>query len=290
VLLFAGLVVLAEGKKPSGNDEAAHAAAVKLYQSLTDDQKKDATLAYDDKEKYKEDFPAVVRKGIAFTKLTPEQKAMITEVIAAMTSDYGAMRCLEVGKQTPDSARYLTYFGKPEDGKPFAWRIGQHHLTLIYAEFGKDLTAEFGPILLGGNPVNKLWEDEEKLLLELRAALSEAELKQVTGKGNNGSGQAIGRNGVKIKELSDKPKELAKKLFEQRLAVFSADRRKALEELIKKDGGVDELRIALWGDATKSHLDGGNYAWKFGSPSFVCDWQTVGKNHIHSTVRYKAKS
>src|SRR5262245_64252004 len=110
-----------------------------------------------------------------------------------MTSEYGASRCLDAAKQTPDNRRYINFFGEPGTDKPFAWRIAQHHLTLIYAEFGKDKANEFGPILLGGNPVNKLWDDEEKIILELYAALSADEAKAVAkGKANLNSDQPVG--------------------------------------------------------------------------------------------------
>ena len=46
--------------------------------------------------------------------------------IRAMTSDYGSERCLQVAKQTGDDRKYLNFFGEPEEGKPFAWRIAAH--------------------------------------------------------------------------------------------------------------------------------------------------------------------
>jgi hypothetical protein len=290
VVVLAGAVLLAGDKKSGSTDEAARAAAIRLFKSLTDDQKALALKDFNDKDRYKEEFPAVERKGLPFSKLTDEQKAMVDEVVLGMTSEYGASRCLAVAKQTGNDRRYLNFYGVPDSEKPFAWRLAAHHLTLIYAEFGKEKANEFGPILLGGNPVNKLWEDEEKILLDLRAALSAEETTRVVGKGGAGSGAAIGKAGMAIGELSDKAKALARKLLEQRLAVFSPDRRKMLDELIRRDGGIEALRIAIWGNADKGHLDGGNYSWKIGSESVLCDWQTVGKNHIHMTVRGRAKS
>jgi hypothetical protein len=290
VVLLGAAVVIGQAKKDPAGDEAARAAAVKLFGSLTDEQKKLALKDFTDKERHVEQFPPVERPGLPFTKLTAEQKALVDDVVRALTSDYGAGRCLEVAKQTPDNRRYLNFFGTPEAGKPFAWRIAQHHLTLIYAEFGTDKVNEFGPILLGGNPVKTLWDDEEKIALELYAALSADEVKAIQGKGNSASGADIGTNGMAIGELSEKPRALARKLLEQRLAVFAADRRKVIDDLIGRDGGVDKLRIAFWGEAKKSHRDGGSYQWKIGSTTVICDWQTVSKDHLHLTVRGRAKS
>ena len=274
-------------------DEALRASAIKLFQSLTDEQKKLAVLDVGDKERYKEVFPAAKRPGIPYSKLTMEQKALIVEVIKTMTSDYGAERCLEVAKQTPDGSRYLTFFGEPSVNKPFAWRIGMHHLTLLFAEFGDAKTNEFGPILLGGNPAKTLWEGEEKIAIELYASLKPEELKRIqeSTKGTSqGSGSAMGKAGVRIAELNEKSRTLAVRLFTKRLDVFSADRRKVVDDIVKRDGGVENLRIAIWGAITKSHLDGGSYHWRIGSDGIVCDWQTAGKNHLHMTLRGRLKS
>lgn len=287
--LVAGAAVMARSDRPPTSDEAARAAARKLFRSLTGEQKKLAMKSADDKERYVEQFPAVERPGLPFDKLSAEQKSLTNDIVRAMTSRYGAERCLEVATQTPDNRRYINFFGDPEKDARFAWRMAEHHLTLVYAEFGADPESEFGPILLGGNPVNKLWDDEENLVMALAKALTPDEARAAEGKGNAGSGAGIGTAGIRIGDLKDKAQGLARKLLDQRLAVFSGNRRQVLDNLIRQGGGVENLRIALWGDAAKSHRDGGNCSWKIGGPSVLCDWQTVGKNHIHMTVRGKAK-
>jgi hypothetical protein len=286
VLLLGVVVLVSQAGRTPTPDEAARAAAIKLWKSLTDDQKKLALRDLNDKERYQEVFPPNERPGLPFTKLTADQKSLVDDVVRAMTSEYGAKNCLEVGKQAQANRRYLTFYAEPSADKPFAWRIAQHHLTLIYAEFGKDKANEFGPILLGGNPVNKMWDEEEKIVLDLYVALSPDEVKSISkGKGSSTSGSPIGDSGIRIGDLGEKAKGLAHKLLEKRLAVFSKDRRKVLEGIIKGDGGVDKMRLAIWGEATKSHHDGGKYHWRIGSASVVCDWQTQGANHIHMTVR-----
>ncbi|OAI51337.1 hypothetical protein AYO44_00575 [Planctomycetaceae bacterium SCGC AG-212-F19] len=282
-------VLLGQAKAPAP-DEASRAAVVKLFASLNDEQKKAALREFDDKDRYTEQFPGVNRPGVPFTKLTAEQKTLVADAVKTITSEYGAQRCMEIAKQDGDGQRYVTFFGTPTADGPFAWRFAQHHLTLVYAEFGKEKANEFGPILLGGNPAKSLWDEEEKLALELFAALSPEELKAIKAKGNSASGAPIDASAIKISSLGEKPRALAKKLLEQRLAVFSVDRRKVIEDMIQKDGGPEALRIAVWGEATKSHRDGGNYHWKIGGINVVCDWQTVGKDHIHMTLRGRVKS
>lgn len=295
-LLWAGcLVVLAcaallgQAQKEPSPDQAARAIVLKLFQSLNEDQKKLALKEFGDKDRQTEVFPGVARPGVPFSKLTAEQKTLVADAVKSICSEYGASRCLEVAKQDGDGQRFVTFFGEPTAEGPFAWRFAQHHLTLVHVDFSKDTPNEFGPVLLGGNPVKTLWDEEEKILLELHAALSPDDAKLIKGKGNSGSGAAIAADAAKIGDLSEKPKALAKKLFEQRLAVFSSDRRKVLDDFVKKEGGVESLRIAVWGDASKSQRDGGSYHWKIGAGAVLADWQTAGKDHIHMTLRAREK-
>jgi hypothetical protein len=289
-LLLGTVAVVGRGEKPAATDDKARAAAIKLFGSLSDEQKKLALKDFTDKERFTEAFPAVVRPGLPFDKLTAEQKSLAEDALRAVTSPYGASRCLAVEKQTGPNRIYLNFFGAPAAEQPFAWRLATHHLTMIYAEFGKDKAGDFGPILLGGNPVNDLWDDEEKLAQELYASLNPEERQAVKGKGGSASGAAIGTSGIVIGSLSDIPRMLAHKLLQQRLAVLAADRLKVFEEMVQREGGIDKLRLAFWGEASKSQKDNGSYHWKIGGGPILCDWQTVGKNHIHMTLRARGNT
>ncbi|MEY4392946.1 MAG: hypothetical protein RL595_195 [Planctomycetota bacterium] len=287
-VLFPALTLTATALYFQGSDDAARKIAVELFKSLDDEQKNQALKAFDDKDRHAEVFPAAERKGLPFIKMKPEQVALVDKMILAMTSNYGAGRCMEIAKQTPANRRYINFFGEPQAGKPFAFRLAQHHLTLIHCEFNPDNMNEFGPVLLGGNPVNSLWDEEEAILLELAKKLDKEMLDKLKGPG--GSGQAVGKSGVAIKDLPKPAAELAKKLLEKRLDVFSADRKKKLEKIIANQGGVNELKFILNGNATSGHLQGGNYSWKFGNEGILIDWQTAGKNHLHLTVKAKPKA
>ncbi len=166
-LLLVGAVIVGRANRADAADEVARTAAIRLYRSLTDEQKKAALLDFNDKDRRTQAFPAVKRPGVAFSQLSVEQKTMVEAAVKAMTSKYGARRCLETTKETPENLRFLTFFGEPGNKGPFAWRVAMHHLTLLYAEFDSNPVHEFGPILLGGNPAKTRWDDEEKIALEL---------------------------------------------------------------------------------------------------------------------------
>ena len=110
VAFLAAVAVLGRpADKPAQGDDAVRAAAIKLFQSLTDEQKKLALKDLDDKDRYAEVFPPVERKGLPFTTLTADQKALIDDIVRAMTSEYGASRCLG-GRQADRRRLSLSQF------------------------------------------------------------------------------------------------------------------------------------------------------------------------------------
>ena len=56
--------------------EPARDASLKLWSSLSDDQKAQTLRPFDDKERYKETFPPVKRPGLPVSKLSKEQAAV----------------------------------------------------------------------------------------------------------------------------------------------------------------------------------------------------------------------
>jgi hypothetical protein len=252
----------------------ADAAALKLWNSLNEGQKKQALLPFNDQERYREVFPPVKRPGLTVSKLTKQQKELLTGAIKAITTEYGAQRLARVAAQDGENGRYLTFYGTPERGKPFAWRMALHHLTVVYAEFGAKAPGEFGPILLGGNPGGDMWDGEDRLFLELYASLSKDELGKVRGKG------------IKVSELGAKARELAAKLLAKRLEVFNPDYRANFDAQLKRDGGTENLYLAINAqNASKSHHKGGRYYWRLSGAHVFCDWQVVDNEHLHLTLR-----
>ena len=145
---------------------------------------------------------------------------------------------------------------------------------MVYVEFGGDAPGEFGPVLLGGNPAGDLWDEEDRLFLALYASLSADELAKVPGKG------------MKVGDLSAKPRELAVKLLDKRLEVFNPEYRKNFDAQLKGDGGAENLYLTINArDASKSHHQGGRYYWRLAGERVFCDWSVQGDEHLHLTLR-----
>jgi hypothetical protein len=277
-LLQLGCLVLVAGlawrSVSPAKTSSADAAALKLWSSLNEEQRKQALRPFNDQERFREAFPPIKRPGLTVSKLTKEQKELLSEATKAITTEYGAQRIARVAAQDSENGRYLTFYGTPEKGKPFAWRMALHHLTVVYVEFGADPPAEFGPILLGGNPAGDMWDGEDRLFLDLYASLSKDELSKVRGKG------------VKVADLGAKSRDLAVKLLNKRLDVFNPQYRANFDTQLKRDGGAENLYLAINAqDASKSHHKGGRYYWRLSGEHVFCDWQVVDNEHLHLTLR-----
>ena len=65
-----------------GESAPAEDAALKLWNALSAEQKQEALRPFGDKERYHEAFPAVVRPGLPYTKLSKEQKELVDQAVA----------------------------------------------------------------------------------------------------------------------------------------------------------------------------------------------------------------
>jgi hypothetical protein len=271
-ILLGGALALSQ--RTSTPDEVGRETAAKLFRSLSEPQKKQAARDWSDKERGVIRF-ATEATGAPISFMTKEQKEMVDQLFRSLLSDFGLKRCLEMG-----GMGRVTFYGKPGDGERFAVRIDKNnHLTLVYTEFGREKGGDFGPIALGAKGAGEatIWVEEDKLALELAAALTPEDDQRI-------------KKGLPIGALSDKACLQARKLLEQRLAIFAPPGRKTLDDSIRHDGGVDKLNIYLAGDASKSIDAGGTYHWAISSPSFRCDWQFHGKHHPHMTLKAKRQN
>src|SRR2546423_7901151 len=113
--------------------------AEKLYASLTDDQRKQATLPLDSPQRNQEQFTGGVRAGIKIRTLNEEQQKQAMELLTAFTSEYGKQKAISITEQKPDNPAddpgfgryYVCFFGDVGPGKNYAWRIAEHHLTIV---------------------------------------------------------------------------------------------------------------------------------------------------------------
>lgn len=277
-----GLSLVAVAAEPPG----LHETAEKLYASLNDEQRRAATLPVDSPELRKEVFTGGERAGVQIKTLNSEQQALAVKLLEAFTSPVGkeqAEAVMAQEKQDPGIGHYyLCFFGQPGPGKTYAWRIAEHHLTLVQLEVEKGEPKSFGPILLGADPP-VLWGEEEEKLIALYASMTPQEREKAARQGRGISTAAIER-GVPVGELNPSAKEAARAVLENRLAFFSNPIRQRAEKIIAAHGGLDAMQIAFWGEATRKCRDGGRWDFKLGGAGFLCDYES-SRGHIHLSMK-----
>ena len=277
-------------------DASFHETAQKLYASLNAEQKKQATLPYDSKERTSEVYTGGPRAGVHIKDLSDEQQKLAMTLLTSFCSDYGQKKAIEVADQPSNTndpttgfgRYYLCFFGEPGEGKTYAWRIAEHHLTIVHVEFDKGEAKSFGPILLGANPPT-LWDTEEENLLALWSAMTPQEQKAANQRGKGIAsemlkGDATGA-GVRVGDLSPSAKSAAKKMFDQRMSFFSAPIAARINKVLDSNGGLDALRVVYYGDVNgKKCRDGGRWDFKLAGPGFLCDYEG-SRAHIHLSMK-----
>ena len=291
-LVFAALSAIpsaVRAEEAAADAEASlAAAAIKLHDSLTADQRTKAVLPLDDPAREQILFPGGPRAGIPLKELTADQRALAMKLLTMFTSEAGAKKAEQVATQDPGGSYdkyFLAFFGAPGAGKSYAWRIAEHHLTLVQVEVEQGKPASFGPILLGSNPP-EFWGDEEDAMIALYAALTPEERKQAGREGKGESAKPIEGAGVTVGELCPASRERVKAVLENRLAFFAPFIRDRVRAMVEKQGGLSAMRVAFWGEATKRCKDGGFWDFKLGGPAFLCDYENTRK-HIHLSMKGK---
>lgn len=147
-------------------------AALAFLSSLTAEQRKQATFAFDDAERFNWHFVPRERKGLPLKQMTPDQRRVAMAMLKTGLSEQGYERAtaiidmenvLRVIDNRPPNDTYrdpenysFTVFGDPASNEPWSWRIEGHHLSLQFMS----LTAPSGggrimaqtPTFFGSNP------------------------------------------------------------------------------------------------------------------------------------------
>jgi hypothetical protein len=261
--------------------------AVELYRSLTPEQKSKAVLTFEDPARKQELFPGGVRAGIQIRDLAGPQREMALGMLKSFVSEYGAKKAEQIaGQEGKDGLLqyYVCFFGEPGEGRTYAWRIAEHHLTVVQVQVVDGRAAEFGPVLLGANP-STLWDAEEDALIDLYASLSPEEQKRATLSGKSDSAKPYPKGaGIAVKELNPTAREKVAAMFKGRLGFLSDEIGKEASTMLEKQGGLDAMRIVYWNKAEKRCRDGGKWDFKLGGENFLCDYENT-RGHIHLSMK-----
>jgi hypothetical protein len=271
----------------------------RLYDSLKDDQTKAICFPFQHKLRMKVNANwGVTDQEIGSDFYTDEQRDLITQIVKGVTSEDGYQRFV---KQMEDDnggidQYHCAIFGKPGTAK-FEWELTGRHLTLRADGDSVKNAAFGGPIVYGhgeeDDPKQNLFYYQTKKANEVFGALDPKQRKQALLKKAPGENQvklqgADGKfPGIQVGALSDDQIELVESVIKTILAPYRTEDVDESISILKKNGGLDELRMAFYqqGDIGNDKVWD---IWRIEGPSFVVHFR--GAPHVHAYINIGVKS
>jgi hypothetical protein len=273
----------------------AETTVLKLYQSLTAEQKQVAALPFD--------HPHATRVG-ANWHIVPkkigelyngDQQRLIHEILRGVTSEEGYDRIIRQLKD--DDGSFENYscaiFGEPGKGR-FEWVMTGRHLT-IRADGNHIGDAVFGgPIVYGhgatGNKGENLFYYQTKVANEVFQALDgKQRAKALLPMAPAEDSIQLKKGefaGIATGELSSDQRRLVDKVMRELLAPYREGDVKEAMDALKANGGLERVHLAFY----KNEDLGSDQEWdiwRLEGPTLV--WHSRGAPHVHTWVNFKTK-
>ena len=260
----------------------------KFLNSLDDSQAKACLLPLDNKKaRWQIRYTGGVRPGIQISSLSKEQRSLMKKALRLVISEEGWKLAEQVAKLDGEEGigkYWLTCFGDPRKKGNFAFRLAEHHLTIVHLELEKGEVKEFGPILLGSNPP-EVWQDDELALINAWRKINDDTLlikKESTASKDMKKGE-----GVAYPSLNEEGQAAIKAAWNKRLRIFTPDIKKRINRLHKQRGGWEKSRVAFYNEKPEKRcIDGGRWDFKCALPGMIWDYES-NRAHIHMSLWVK---
>lgn len=313
LLCSALLAISAPAPLPAAPAPEEMTAAVKGFlASLDPEQKAKAVFSMADAERKNWHFVPRDRKGVSFADLRPDQDALGFRLLSSALSYEGFGKATTIMSlerilwarenqaSHRDSEKYfISVFGEPGGGAPWAWRFEGHHLAFNFT-VGPDGKAALTPHFLGSNPGEvkegpragtRPLRGEESSGRQLAASLT-PEQNATARISEEAPADII--TGAKLRVDPLKPAGIAASALNpgQRALLWAAASEyvnrfrpdlAAAAEASLKAGGDDSLYFAWAGGAA----EGSGFYYRIQSPQFLFEFDNTqnGANHPHTVWR-----
>jgi len=296
-LSVVGQALAAVDPLPKGTKVApAESTVLKLYQSLTAEQKTALVMPFDHPKATQVSANWQIVPQPIGQIYTPEQQRLIHEILRGVTSEEGYDRMIR--QMRDDAGGWEKYacaiFGEPGNDR-FEWVMTGRHVT-IRADGNNVADAVFGgPIVYGhgeaGNKGSNLFhyqteaanevfkaldgKQREKALLPMAPAEDSIQLKK------------DGFAGIPAGELSADQRGLVEKVMKQLLSPYREGDVKEAMDSLKANGGLERVHLSFY-----RNEDLGNDQewdiWRLEGPTLV--WHFRGAPHVHTWVNFKTRA
>lgn len=305
-----------EAPLPSEPEKSEMAqAALDFISTLNQEQKKEATLPFDDDERSFWHFTPSPHRGLTWEKMNEQQRKALTKLLETGLSKQGLLKTREImalelvlreieGRGADDRYRhpelyYIMLFGEPGD-EPWGWRFEGHHVSLNYTSVADQFSVT--PAFMGANPAEvpsgvqkgkRVLAAEEDLARDLLASFNEDQLKQViiadqapeeivTGMERKAMMET--QEGLFYADMSSQQQQLLHKLVQNYLDNMEASVASAQSERIEAEGW-ENISFAWAGETEKA--PGNAHYYRIHGPSLLIEYDNIqnNANHIHAVWR-----
>lgn len=321
-LLSLALLLLTAGtgfaqKNPA---PAMRNAALAFLKSLNDDQRKTATYAFADEERFNWHFVPRKRNGLPFRDMTDAQHQAALALLQTGLSaqGYGKVTSIfdlenvliVVENQKPDS-RYrdpnqyaFTVFGDPAGKEPWAWRMEGHHCYVHFYVLGDKVIA-MTPSFFGSNPGvvridvpqkgKEIMKRETAQALALVNALDATQLRKAVISDtvfreiltfNKRKALLEKQEGISFAEMNATQRTMFLDLLQTYLNTYHLTL--ANQQMDKlKQVGLEKLFFAWAGDRQPGYGPGRGQYYRIHGPTLLIEYDNTQNqaNHVHTVVR-----
>lgn len=280
-------------------DSPAETAVGKLFETLSDQQKKEICFPFDHQRRSTINANwHVTKPGIGTNFYSKDQQALIHEIVKGVSSEDGYELFLK--QMEADNGGIGNYsvgiFGEPGTGK-FEWMLTGRHLTLRADGDNVENAAFGGPIVYGhgqSNPKKNLFYKQTQKANEVFKALDEEQRKaalldkkpkseaDVLLQGANGRFK-----GISVGELSSDQQELVESVIKVILAPYREADVEEATQFLKTAGGLKSLNMAFYQEGDLNN-DQEWDVWRIEGPTFVSYFR--GAPHVHAYLNVGRKA
>lgn len=274
---------------------AAETAAKRLYESLTDGQRKEICFEFDHPLRQKINANWAITKPSIDEFFSKEQQATIDEIFRGVTSPDGYERFLkQMDGDAGGFGRYhVALFGTPGTGK-FEFEMTGRHLTIRADGDSVENVAFGGPIIYGhgegdgeaGLPGNVFYYQTKKANEVFAALDGKQREKALLPKAPPENQVAVqgpqaAFPGIAVGELSKDQQTLVEQVIKVILAPYRQEDVDEALAILKAEGGLEKLHAAFYQSDNLGN-DQEWDIWRLEGPGFV--WHFRGSPHVHTYV------
>jgi hypothetical protein len=287
-------------------------AAKNFLNSLTPQQRAQATYKFEDDQRFDWHFIPKARKGLPLKEMTSYQTKLAHALLSAGLSQRGYIKAVTImsledvlkvmekdnGERRNPDGYFFTIFGEPSSSGVWGYRVEGHHLSQNYTVAGGKVVDS--PSFFGSNPADvkdgprkgtRVLAAEEDLARELVTALEgeqkktavvdQTAYKDIFTMASRKAALEGQPSGLSASKMNGKQFAMLTALLEEYAHNVPEQMAQARMEQIKKAG--KNLHFAWAGSLER----GGPHYYRVQSPIFLIEYDNTqnNANHIHSVWR-----